>query len=206
MPRLTAVRKQALDQMMKQAIFEAAVAVLTEHGVEGLTMDRVALAANMAKGSLYRYFSSKKDLVEFVYANVIDPIHQHLRGIVATEQPAIEKLATHLYKVLEHVAKHVRVFKLLFHDDMAQGLLRSSQRRIHEAGCQLLAEVFRQGVSEGVFRPADPLVLARIFFGVCMGVFDGQPELQGCDQRETVHRLIMGTFLHGVATERGQVG
>ena len=49
MPKLTAIRKQALDEMMREAIFEATVAVLSEHGVEGMTMDRVALAAKVAK-------------------------------------------------------------------------------------------------------------------------------------------------------------
>ncbi len=92
-PRLTAIRKQALDEMMKEALFEATVAVLSEHGVDGMTMDRVALAAGVAKGSLYRYFRSKRDLLEFVYAKMIDPIFQDLDEIVATEQPAIEKLA-----------------------------------------------------------------------------------------------------------------
>ena len=66
MPRLTAIRKQALDEMMKNALFEASVAVLSEHGAEGMTMDRVALAASMAKGSLYRYFRSKQELLESI--------------------------------------------------------------------------------------------------------------------------------------------
>ena len=206
MPRLTAVRKQALDGITREAIFEAAVAVLAEHGVEGMTMDRVALAADMAKASLYHYFLGKKALVEFVYANIIDPIHQDLQEIVATQQPAIDKLATHLYKLLEHVAKHLRVFKVLFHDDTAQGLLQSSQRRTHEAGCQLLAEIFDQGIAEGVFRPVDPLRLARMFLGLCTGAFDSQPELGGREQRESVHRLVMGAFLNGIAVERGRVG
>lgn len=206
MPTLTAIRKQALDEMTREAIFEAAVAVLGEHGVEGMTMDRVALAADMAKASLYHYFLGKTALVEFVYANIIDPIHQDLQEIMATEQPAIEKLATHLAWLLEHVDKHLRVFKLLLHDDTAQGLLQSTQRRTREAGCQLLAEIFRQGIAEGAFRPVDPLQLARMFLGLSAGVFDSQPELGERDQRESVHRLIMGAFLHGVAAEPGRIG
>jgi TetR/AcrR family transcriptional regulator, cholesterol catabolism regulator len=204
-PRLTAIRKQALDEVMKKAFFDATVAVLSEHGVEGMTMDRVASAASVAKGSLYHYFRSKKDLLEFVYAKIIDPIFQDLSDTVATERPAIEKLASHLHKLLEHVAKHATVFRLLFDDDTAHGLLQASERNSRETGSRRLAEIFSQGIAEGAFHAADPLTLARMFLGLCRGVFDGQPELQERTQRECAHRLILGAFLNGIATEEVRV-
>lgn len=206
MPKLTTIRKQALDELMREAIFEATKAALAEHGVEGMTMDRVALAANVAKGSLYHYFPGKQALLEFVYARMLDPIIQSLQEIVATERPAIEKLATHLDKLLEHVAQHSEVFKLLFHDDTAQGLLLSSQRRTREEGSRRLAEVFRQGIAEGAFRPADPLMLTHMFLGLCRGVFDSQPALERSDQREQIQRLIMDAFLNGIVTEECRRG
>jgi AcrR family transcriptional regulator len=201
-PRLTAVRKQALDEIMKEALFKATVAVLSEHGVDGMTMDRVASAAGMAKGSLYRYFRSKRELLEFVYAKTVDPIFQDLEQMAAKAQPAIEKLAGRLRVLLEHVCKHAQVFELLFEDETAHGLLQSSERRSLEAASQRLAEIFRQGIAEGVFRPADPLMLAKMYLGLCKGVLDSRPELEGRDQRENVQRLILGTFLNGIATEK----
>jgi AcrR family transcriptional regulator len=204
-PRLTAIRKQALDEVMKKALFEATVAVLSEHGVDGMTMDRVASAAGVAKGSLYHYFDSKRDLVEFVYTKMMDPIFQDLEKTVATRQPAVEKLSGHLRVLLEHVAKNLRIFKLLFEDDTAHGLLQSSERSHLAAACQRMAEIFRQGIAEGVFRPADPLVLANMYFGLCKGALDSRPELERSDQRENVRRLIMGTFLNGIATDKERV-
>jgi AcrR family transcriptional regulator len=205
-PRLTAIRKEALDGMMKEALFEATVAVLGEHGVDGMTMDRVALAAGVAKGSLYRYFRGKRDLLEFVHAKIIDPIFQDLEQVAATDRPAIEKLAGHLRTLIEHFAKHARVFKLLFEDDTAHGLLQSSERSCHEAASQGMAGIFSQGIMEGVFRSADPLMLANMYLGLCKGVLGSRPKLEGRDQRENIHRLIIGTFLNGIATEKGRVG
>lgn len=206
MPRLTAIRKQALDGMMKDALFEATVASLSEHGVDGLTMDRVAAKAGIAKGSLYRYFHSKRDLLEFVYAKLIDPIFQDLEEMVTREQPAIDKLAGHLRVLLEHVAKYAEVHRLLFEDDAAHGLLQSSERRTTEAASRHLAEVLRQGVAEGVFRPSDPHLLAHMYFGLCKGVLQSRPELEEPDQRERIHNLILGTFLTGIATDKERAG
>jgi AcrR family transcriptional regulator len=206
MPKLTAIRKHALDGMMREAIFEATTAVLAEHGLKGMTMDRVALAADLAKGSLYHYFPGKQALLEFVYAKMVDPIFKNLEEILATDQSAVEKLAAHLRKLLEHIASHLQVFRLLFQDDAVQGRLHSSQRRSREVGSRRLIEVFRQGIAEGAFRPADPLALTHMFLGLCRGMFDTQPELDRSDQREEVHRLIMGAFLNGVATEECRHG
>lgn len=206
MPRLTAIRRQALDEMMKEALFGATVAVLSGHGVDGLTMDRVAAAAGMAKGSLYRYFRSKRDLLEFVYAKTLDPVFQHLDETVASERPAVEKLSGQLRALLEHVARHAQVHKLLFEDEAARGLLQPSERRTVEAASRRLAEVFRQGISEGVFRPADPLMLAHMYLGLVKGVLQSRPGLEDRDQRESVHRLILNTFLNGIAAERGPAG
>jgi AcrR family transcriptional regulator len=192
--------------MMKEAFYNATLDVLAEHGVDGLTMDRVASAASVAKGSLYHYFGSKKELLEFVYGKIVDPIFHDLVETVAMEEPAVEKLSLHLRQLLEHVAKHARVFRLLFDDDTAHGLLRSSERSTTEAACQHLAEIFRQGIAEDRFRPVEPLVLARMFLGVCRGVFDGQPDLQEGNQRECVHHLILSSFLNGVAAANGHAG
>jgi AcrR family transcriptional regulator len=207
MPRLSTIRKQALDEIMKEALYEATVEVLSDHGVDGMTMDRVAVAAGVAKGSLYRYFRGKRELLEFVHAKIIDPLFQDLNElVVATGQPAVAKLAAHLHTLLEHVAKHAQVFRLLFDDDAAQDLLQSSERCTRKAAGQRMAEIFRQGIAEGVFRPVDPLVLANMYLGVCKAVLESRPVLQTREEREEVHRLIMGAFLNGIATDQGRSG
>lgn len=202
MPKLSTIRKQALDGMMKEALFEATVAVLSEHGVDELTMDRVASKAEIAKGSLYRYFSSKRDLLEFVYAKLIDPIFQNLENVVAKRLPAIEKLNEELRGLLEHVAQYGQVHMLLFENEAAHALLQFTERRTMEAASRKLAEIFRQGIEEGVFRPGDPLMQANMYLGICKGVLHNKPNLDSLEQRETVHRLILDIFLNGIVARK----
>ncbi|MEN6457786.1 MAG: TetR/AcrR family transcriptional regulator [Thermoguttaceae bacterium] len=201
MPKLTAIRKLALDGIVKEAIFQATVATLSEHGVKGLTMERVASEAGVAKGSLYRYFTSKRELIEFVHARLIDPLFEQTQEIVISAQSAMEKLSGHLHMLLEHVGKYAQIHKLLFEDEVA-GLLQSSQRRTLEAACRQLAKIFRQGIDERVFRPGDPLMLANMYVGLSRGALEQHLELAGPDQRENVHDLIMNTFLNGIRVEK----
>jgi AcrR family transcriptional regulator len=202
MPRLTTIRKQAIDGIMRESLYEATIAVLGAHGIDGLTMDRVASEAGIAKGSLYRYFQSKRDLLEFVHARLIDPIVRNLEEVVASQQPAVVKLAEHLRVLLDHVAQHVQVHRLLFEDDSALAILHSSKRRGLQIACERLAKVIEQGIAEGAFRRSDPLMLAVMYLGLCRGVLESQPELETPEQRKELHRLIMGTFMNGVAAEK----
>jgi AcrR family transcriptional regulator len=201
MPKLTAIRKQALDEMMRGAIFQATVRVLAEHGVKGLTMDRVAAAADLAKGSLYHYFEGKQALLEFVHGKLVDPIFESLRQIVPAARPALEKLSMHLDSLLKHVSQNVQAFELLYQDPTVLGLLQTAHQRAREAASACLSEVFRQGIAEGVFRDVDPLLLTSMFLGLCKGVFDTEPVLERSEQRDQVRQLILDTFLCGIGTE-----
>lgn len=205
MPKLTAIRKHALDEMMKEALFEATVVVLSTHGVEGMTMDRVASQAGIAKGSLYRYFRSKRDLLEFVYEKTVDPILLQLKETVASDLTAVEKLSQQLYALLDHVAKYVQVHRLLFDDDVARGLLQSSERNMFQTGSELTASIFAQGIEDGIFRPADPYMLAVMYLGLCRGVLQSRPELEEHEQRKNLHHLILGTFLDGISTIKAPI-
>jgi hypothetical protein len=140
--------------------------------------------------------------LEFVYEKTVHPLLQDLGEMVDSERPALDKLSGHLRTLLEHIAKHARIFELLFDDDTARALLESSDRGCRTAACQRMADIFRQGITEGVFRPADPLMLANMCLGICRGVLETRPDLNGREQRDNIHHLIMGVFLKGIASEK----
>jgi AcrR family transcriptional regulator len=52
------------------AIARAAVRLFLEHGVEAVTIDDIAREASIAKGSFYRYFTDKTELVDAIFAPV----------------------------------------------------------------------------------------------------------------------------------------
>ena len=47
-----------------RALTAAALELFLEHGVEAVTIDQIVSAAQVAKGSFYRYFSDKTDVVQ----------------------------------------------------------------------------------------------------------------------------------------------
>ncbi|MGY3859264.1 TetR/AcrR family transcriptional regulator [Aeromonas intestinalis] len=59
----------------KERIFEAAREVLGEQGFFGLSIAVVAKKANVAAGTIYRYFSDKDDLIRQLYKHTILQCH-----------------------------------------------------------------------------------------------------------------------------------
>ena len=117
MPRLSEARKELLTTMMKDSIFEAATSVLSEHGVDGTTMNRVAEAADLAKSSLYDYFPSKDELLEFVSDRLALPFMQAVEETLRADLPAPQKLERILRIAFENCTKHKAIVRLLVQSD-----------------------------------------------------------------------------------------
>jgi AcrR family transcriptional regulator len=167
--RLSKARREFVTTMMKDTIFEAADSVLQEHGVNGITMDRVATTAGLAKGSLYNYFADKDDLLQFIYTRLVEPFCQTMEEIADGALPAPRKLEKILGMALERSDKHKGVIQLLAemgpeHHEIKQG--------IRPRFLRLLTSIFERGIEEGAFRPHNPANTARMFLGCLSELFE----------------------------------
>lgn len=199
MPKLSEPRKRLLDALMRDTIYEAAVSVLAAHGVERMTMDRVAAAAKMAKGSLYNYFESKEELLRFVHNKTVAPVLEDLGEIVGRDLPATKKLELHLSMLLKHSAEHAGVFSILFRDDATRLIVRPSEHSTMTTATAHLTALFAQGIEEGVFRPLDPRQMAIMFIGLCTALLDDELQRGEMARAEANQTVLLSTFLHGIS-------
>ena len=65
---------QILKENLKSLIVESAINDLYENGVSGASMRKIAKDANMTVGNLYRYFTNKDELVNYIIEPVIHKI------------------------------------------------------------------------------------------------------------------------------------
>lgn len=61
-----AERKHRERLQRRNAILQAAKRIISKHGVEGMSMNQLADAAELNKATLYLYFSDKDDLIDAV--------------------------------------------------------------------------------------------------------------------------------------------
>ncbi|MHB8898703.1 MAG: TetR/AcrR family transcriptional regulator, partial [Thermoguttaceae bacterium] len=139
MPNLMARRKTLVDSMMRDAIYQGAVTVLAEHGLDGATMDRVAAAAGVAKGSLYNYFRSKDELLSFVHEKTIQPLVEANEAIAATDQSAAGKIEGMTRTWRRHVGDHRATFQMLVKNSHCEGILKQTRIQREAATVAMIA-------------------------------------------------------------------
>jgi AcrR family transcriptional regulator len=161
-------RKAIVTAVMRDTIFDAVGVVIEEHGVGGVTLDRVATTAGLTAGSLYNYFRNKDDLLQFVYTKLVEPFLQAIEPICRPELPAIQKVRKILDTACECAVPHKGLIRYLAEEDQS-GQVRGET---HPRVLRLLTAVFEQGVRDGSLRPHDPAHAGRIFQGSMTELFD----------------------------------
>jgi len=194
MPRLSKARKAMVTAMMKDAIFQAATSVFEEQGVNGTTMDRVAAAAKVAKSSLYDYFPSKEDLLEFVFGRLVVPFLQVVDEVVQADLPAPQKLGKLLRTAYAQSTKHRALLRLLAETNQGRQLKSTNRPRILEA----ITTIFEQGIEEGSLLPHKPVHLARMFVGCLAELFEMQVSNVSDEVTSEYVDVLVDAVLHGV--------
>lgn len=68
--------------------------LVSEQGLESLTVVRLAAELDYTAGALYRYFPSKEALLAQVQRHALSQIHEHLRDKLAALRPDVDDAAT----------------------------------------------------------------------------------------------------------------
>jgi len=198
MSRIKERRRDVVASMMKDEIYSAAVEVLMKQGVDGLTMDRVAEVAGIAKGSVYKYFVNKNDLIRFIHDKTIEPAKLAVQEMLGTSVRAPDKLQRILRMWSELFAANRGIFDFMFNDPRTREVLECQKRSGRGEAINDLRVIFEQGIEEGSFREMDAARSAEMFLGAVIMTFEQQvyrDEVRPID--ESVGSL-MDVFLKGL--------
>lgn len=79
--------KRDLNRRLRtQSLLDGSLELFLTHGLEAVTIDELAKAGGVAKGSFYRYFDSKADVVRVIY----EPLLTRLERIFSTCEAALK--------------------------------------------------------------------------------------------------------------------
>ena len=157
-------------------------------------MDEVAAACGVGKGTLYRYFSSKRALFLAVTFDGIEQLQADLERIAGAAEPPGSKLERLMQRLLGHFWER-RVFFALIHGGEGQDPGARQWVRRRAALASVVERVLAEGMAAGVFRSVDP----RLGSEMLLGMLRGANRHRGPDDRlEPSLALVLDVFLHGV--------
>lgn len=100
-------RRERLAEELKSEILNAAVEVFNENGYEKATTKKIAEKAGVSEGTLYNYFSNKRDILITLFKNLIADINNNLKTFSAAPSTDIKKmLSSGLAQQLQQLHSH----------------------------------------------------------------------------------------------------
>ena len=173
MAKLSEKRKAAWKNMMKNSISEATVHVLKKYGIEGLRMDRVAKAAEIATGTLYNYFKDKEELVIYVMDNLFEPYFTLFESVQDKYNSPAAKLEGFIRTALQGFYEQWAIINILINSQAVAfgdrgGKVGVGQIRPKITG--ILAQIIEDGIKSGIFRFCNALRASTMVFGAIEGL------------------------------------
>jgi AcrR family transcriptional regulator len=74
--------RQRRSRQTVETVLEAVVHVLKEHGVDGITTNRIAETAGISIGSVYQYFPDKQAIFEAIHARHVNQINRLIESVL----------------------------------------------------------------------------------------------------------------------------
>ena len=157
----------------EQEIITVAAQLFKAKGYRATTLEDIAAAVGMLKGSLYYYIRSKEELLYLVVRDPIRQAYNTMEEIVRSDAPVTTKIsqaiANHMAVFHEHYP-HIAVYLHDFHN-LAQKLQQNAIETPKNYQ-RLWAELLQQGVDTGELRAdLDIKVTGYAILGMCNWVY-----------------------------------
>lgn len=189
-------------------IYTAAAQVFSEKGYHGASIQHVADAVGILKGSLYYYIDSKQDLL----FGIIDEVHRDaLRSLeewMAVDGDATTRLRAFVEGHVLANTRNITKIGVFFHD--FRSLDPERRDRIiadRDRYDSHLRELIRQGQQEGVFRgDIDPKIASMAILGMMNWTYhwwrDDGPSSASDVVKEFADLILLGLAGGGIGVPR----
>jgi AcrR family transcriptional regulator len=206
-----------LRRLRERDLVAATRALFDERGMQDAQIEEIAQAAGIARGLVYRHFSSKEELYVLTVTHYLD----ELGGLLEAAVEGDAKPAVRLERCTEAFATYCQRYPAFL--DSSQALMRRPARELQDivsdsvwlrlgqgmARClDCVARVLRAGAESGHFEVEDPDYMANVLWTQALGVMHlarirvgvrqagpGVPELFRITPEETVESCVRGALL-----------
>jgi AcrR family transcriptional regulator len=154
------------------SVLEVSVAVFTERGYDGTSMEDLSRATGLSKSSLYHHIDGKEHLLRLALERAVEPLFAVLDEPQSTTGPAIERLEHVVRREVQVLADRLPYVTLLLrvHGNTATERWALQQRREFD---HRVAALVSAAEAEGDVRPdVEPDLVTRLLFGMINSLVD----------------------------------
>ncbi|MCK5171856.1 MAG: TetR/AcrR family transcriptional regulator [Planctomycetes bacterium] len=191
----------------KIQIMKVVEGLATDRRFHEITLDEVAAAAGVGKGTIYRYFSDKDELFFQVATSGFDELCELLEQIVPADHGFPEKLSTICQQIGRFFATRRQLLQMMQNEAgrifWAKGRIRERWMAKREKLFAAVGEVLDEGVRAKIVRSdVSTEVLATFLLGMLRTM---ARDLYNADDPEEQYKLLLELFLRGAGRLNGEI-
>ncbi|HET6273977.1 MAG TPA: TetR/AcrR family transcriptional regulator [Bacteroidota bacterium] len=210
-------RKDREKEQRREEIITAAQKVFFEKGLPAATMDEIAEAAELSKGTLYLYYKSKEDLYLAVMMRGSEIMYQMFLEASTTSENTIQALVNLGEAYYQFFRQHTNYFRMYlffenpqFHRQVSEEMLNTCSGNDMKIW-NLVIDLIKKGKKEGLLESdLDPLEASIILWS------SGNALMRQMDREDNYWHQKMGVnleaalrksyqfLLEGMMTEEGK--
>lgn len=150
----------------RERILAAALKLFANQTFQAVTMDRVAEAAGVAKGTLYLYFPSKEALYLGILSDGLESISRRYQSTMDSGRSVVERLRHAIDVSIQFYDERRDLLRLIATEEPrlaeARNRLIESWR---ERGFVFFTSLIEEGISAGVFSRTDSRLATMLILG-----------------------------------------
>ncbi len=149
-----------IEQSSRERILDAAEVLFARRGFAGVGMREVAEVVGLSKSSLFHHFKSKVELYAAVAGRILKAFEERTTEVLASPGDAQLRFDRWLDAMIDTLAERPTRARLLlrslFEDDELAGESAEEKEVDHiiQRLFESIARLLREGMEEGLFRPA----------------------------------------------------
>ncbi len=152
----------------QEEIINCAVRLISEEGIQNLTIRRLAAAVGVSEPALYRHFQNKFDILDTLLDCFEDTSDEVLDKLADEKITALEKIQMFIEDRIARMSNNPHLARVMFSEEIFQDDERLSDKVLHimHSHGAKLRKIVQEGQQKGEIRQdVEPIVMFRMIFG-----------------------------------------
>lgn len=203
-------KEEIVKDFRTTEILDAARQVIADQGIAEASMERIAQAAGIAKGTIYLYFKNKEELILRAVRHGFEELMNRTRGAAGRVHGTRAKLEQVVRSALAHTAEQQSFFEALAEraslgTDGASALTEQ-MFELEELYVGFISELIAEGQAKSELRDYPTGLAARLMADCVRGAV--VTHVRGGESRDpdADAHAIVDFFFHGVGTDARSKG
>ncbi len=181
-----------------ERIFAEAVRIFKQKGYHASSVQDIADAVGLKKGSLYHYISSKEELLLEIFERSTGALTKRLQAIIASDLSPTDKLRQAIQAHLVALCDQLDLYTVYLSESRAlTGRVNAKVHAEAERHARLVEQILQEGIRSGDFRSVDSKMVTHAILGMCNWLYQWYSPTGHLSPQE-IATIFSDLVLHGL--------